>query len=303
MAELFCRHYPVTPIFAISNDETTKRIVRQREKQVIDLDSDSEIEFLREISRSQSTEKIIVNLMEVSENYLVSLKKAGFSIVNMVEGIEDKISDKVIDFTQRPDWMILHPIFAQWGRRKEVQRKVDSLLVCFGASDPLGVTTRVVRLLMEHPWKQKINVLTGVSFKYLSELKQLQSKSSRVVLFHDLAIEKVAEVMSESCLAVTAGGDMMYELVAVGTPTIVLCPSERQWRTSRPFRERNLIECLGVHQDIFDSEIAEKVAGLKQDFERRQWMSQKGRELMDGKGGLRVAGIVSEFWNIEPKSL
>lgn len=299
LADVFHRSYPISPLFAVSKDETAKNIIHREGEEFIDLpEGESEISFLKQISESRSLEKIIVNLPQASDSYLRALKNSGFYIVNLVEGIKDAISDEVIDFSENPDLMILNPVFAQKGRTKEIRREIESILVCFGANDPLGLTLRLSGLFSGQFPDTRINVITGISFRCFDELRRLQSRSSNIALFHDISIEKVAQVMFESSLAVTAGGDMMYELVTVGTPAIVLPPSGRQIRTSRSFQEQGLVHSLGLHTEVPDSAIIEAVMGLWKDFDRRKRVSEQGRKLMDGSGASRVAEKLGKSWQI-----
>lgn len=296
LAEVFHHGYPIKPVFAIARDEVAKQLIRQKGEDMIHLPEELEIQFLSQIAQRRGIGKIILNLMEISKGYLSTLKQAGFSIVNLVEGTNDPISDYVIDFAENPEWMILNPLFSQMGRRKEIHPEADTLLVCFGTSDPFGLTLRVTRLLCEQMPDKKVHVITGTSFRYWKELEQLKSRFANISLFHDLSIEEVAELMLNSSLAVTAGGDMMYELVAVGTPAVVLCPSQRQVTASTLFQRRGVVHRVGLHTDMDDSAVIDSVRKLQDDFKARREMSQKGRELMDGNGGIKVAKMISQFW-------
>lgn len=298
LAEVFHHGYPVKPIFAIAKDEVAKQRVQQRGEEILELPEESEIQFLSQICQRRGIDKVILNLMEIPEGYLSALKQDGFSIVNLVEGIKDSISDYVIDFTERPEWMILNPIFSRMGKRKEIHPDVDTLLVCFGASDPFGLTLRVTRLLCEQLSDKKIHVITGNAFKYSGDLEHLRSRFTNITLFHNLSVRRVAELMLNASLAVTAGGDMMYELVALGIPAVVLCPSQRQVMASALFHGRGIVHRLGLHTDVDDSTIIYAVKKLQHDFEQRRKMSQRGKELMDGNGGTKVAKMISQFWRL-----
>ncbi|GEM_PF-3784126 len=296
LAEVFHRGYSIKPVFAIARDEVAKQVVRQRGEEILDLPEESEIQSLSQIAQRRGIGKIILNLMEIPEGYPRALKQAGFSIVNLVEGTKDPISDYVIDFAKNPEWMILNPVFSRTGKRKEIHPEVEALLVCFGASDPFGLTLRVTRLLCEQLPDKKVHVITGTSFQYWKELEQLKSRFANMSLFQDISVEKVAELMLNSSLAVTAGGDMMYELVAVGTPVVVLCPSQRQVMASALFQRRGIVHRVGLHTDVDDSAVIDSVRKLQDDFKARREMSQRGMELMDGNGGVKVAKMISQFW-------
>src|SRR3989338_8272260 len=207
LAEVFHRGYSIKPVFAIAGDEVAKQTARQRGEEILDLPEESEIRSLSQIAQKRGIGKIILNLMEIPEGYLRALKQAGFSIVNLVEGTNDPISDYIIDFAENPEWMILNPVFSRMGGRKEIHPEVEALLVCFGASDPFGLTFRVARLLCEQLPDKKVHVITGTSFRYRRDLEQLKSRFANMSLFQDVSIEEVAELMLGASLAITAGGD------------------------------------------------------------------------------------------------
>ena len=100
--------------------------------------------------------------------------------------------------------------------------------------------------------------------------------------------------MSRACMAVTAGGTTLYELCAMGVPTVSYSMADNQIPNVQKFHEMQLIDYTG---DIRNTDVAGHISGLlekyQEDMSLRQERSQRMQELVDGKGAARIAdGII-----------
>ena len=86
----------------------------------------------------------------------------------------------------------------------------------------------------------------------------------------------------------------VYEIAALGTPGVVLAQNAREDRRMREFSRFGTIDYLGLGVDVDEPLILDAVRRLLADITRRQAMSAKGRELVDGYGAARAAEIVLE---------
>lgn len=299
LGRILKERYGVRPYFLIARDEAAKCQVRDWDFPVIELPKgESELDSLKKMTQELGIRKLILNLNKIHHGYPAELKKIGFSLINMVENGKDPNSDLVIDLTKEPWLMMLDPVFSKVSGEKKIRSKAERGLIAFGANDPLGLTLRVVRALGPEPWIRELVVITGMVFKRPMELNELRQRFPSLIHLQNLSLEEVAQQMLLADVAVTAGGDMMYELVTVGTPAVVLCPLEKQLAASQFFRSQGVIDCLGLHSQVSDRELVQRVRSLAQDLKRRQFMSKKGRSLMDGQGVYRVAEKIAKLWEI-----
>ena len=98
--------------------------------------------------------------------------------------------------------------------------------------------------------------------------------------------------MAWADLAVTAAGSTSWELARVGTPQIAIVLADNQRPIARGLTDAGLAVSLGWHADVTDDRIADAVAALVGDAGRRDELSRRGRELVDGRGASRVVAAM-----------
>lgn len=119
--------------------------------------------------------------------------------------------------------------------------------------------------------------------------------------FSDLHIEAAAglpgiiagELFSRADIAVSGGGQTMNELLYLGIPTVVVSLSNNQDAQIEEALAHDAIRRAG---NINDTNILEHVAGTISELyseDSRQIMSEKAKELIDGKGAERIAEAIN----------
>ena len=107
--------------------------------------------------------------------------------------------------------------------------------------------------------------------------------------------ESVRSFMLEADLAVSAGGQTLYELAATGTPTVAVQAADNQAGNIQGFAAHGAIIPIFFRDgERLSTAITDAVAPLLVSSERRQEMSRAGRRLVDGLGAQRVAAIITE---------
>jgi len=124
-----------------------------------------------------------------------------------------------------PRYIILRKEFYKFKRKgKKPSDKVRKILLLFGGSDPLNLTSKVLDKLLSEAVELKIDIVLGSGFVYFNELNKVlakyQNKISNVKLHRN--VKNVAELMYEADLAITSPGLSMFETLCVGTPVIAI---------------------------------------------------------------------------------
>ena len=165
----------------------------------------------------------------------------------------------------------------------DVARRV---LVTLGGSDPDGVTAQVVRALARVEQPLDVQVIAGAGNPHLAALERAAAALDSVDLVVD--VRDMPRRMAWADLAVTAAGSTSWELARVGTPQIAIVLADNQRPIARGLADAGLAVSLGWHADVADDRIADAVAALVGDAGRREELSRRGRELVDGRGASRV---------------
>ena len=169
---------------------------------------------------------------------------------------------------------------------KLIRREVEMLMVTFGGSDMCNVTPKVQKVLNKtYPYLQKKIIVTRF-FANMSEVKKLRDKNTELIYEPD-AIE-LKEIMQECDIAISAGGQTLYELARVGVPTIGICIAQNQLQNLKGWSKSGFLEYIGWYKD---KDIQSKlIAALEKtkSYNKRISCSKKTRELIDGKGSRRI---------------
>jgi len=169
---------------------------------------------------------------------------------------------------------------------KLIRREVEMLMVTFGGSDMCNVTPKVQKVLNKtYLYLQKKLIVTRF-FANMSEVKKLQDKNTELIYEPD-AIE-LKEIMQECDIAISAGGQTLYELARVGVPTIGICIAQNQLQNLKGWSKSGFLEYIGWYND---KDIQSKlIAALEKtkSYNKRISCSKKTRELINGKGSRRI---------------
>lgn len=174
---------------------------------------------------------------------------------------------------------------------KLIRKEVETLMVTFGGSDMCNVTPKVQKVLNEtYPYLQKRIIVTRL-FANMSEIKKLQDKNTELIYEPDAA--ELKEVMFESDIAISAGGQTLYELARIGVPTIAVSTADNQLYNIRGWEKAKFIEYAGSweNRNVLKN-IKTSVNKLK-DPDLRKNIFYIGRKYVDGKGAARTAESVN----------
>ena len=176
--------------------------------------------------------------------------------------------------------------------RKRIRKNVKSVLVTFGGCDPRNVTPKVLNLLSrEYPHLNK-NVVVGRGFKHANELKTYGDKNT--IFINDPTADFIKELMAISDIAISAGGQTVYELARMGVPSIVITVAENQVRNSMFLSRAGVIDHVGYYTD--DERGNDKIMmKLKTDVDHvihdrvmRLERYLNGKKIVDGRGARRA---------------
>ncbi|SFU67833.1 UDP-2,4-diacetamido-2,4,6-trideoxy-beta-L-altropyranose hydrolase [Butyrivibrio sp. INlla21] len=141
------------------------------------------------------------------------------------------------------------------------------------------------------------DVIVGALFEedYVKELKELAAKYPAITL-HE-STPDMAGLMKSCDFAVTAGGTTLYELCAVGVPTVVYSMADNQVEFVKAFDKSGAVKYAGdLREDdrIVQRIVAWGIAAIdNQEFRKK--MSDKARKLVDGGGANKIARAILEI--------
>jgi spore coat polysaccharide biosynthesis predicted glycosyltransferase SpsG len=100
-------------------------------------------------------------------------------------------------------------------------------------------------------------------------------------------------LMLKADIAVSGGGQTLYELAATATPTVAVRMAGNQTRNVSGLQASGVLAWAGDVQDgDLESRVRTRVRRLAENPQERAAMAAAGRSLVDGRGAERVAAAV-----------
>jgi UDP-2,4-diacetamido-2,4,6-trideoxy-beta-L-altropyranose hydrolase len=194
-----------------------------------------------------------------------------------------------------PSYVLLRREFRTWdGPQRETRGSARRILVTLGGADADDVTSRVLRALASYDDPHEVQVLVGPANPNLDAIERAAAAGQHPV---ELVVDArdLPRRMAWADLAVAAAGSTSWELARVGTPQLAIVLADNQRPVAAGLEHEGVAISLGWHADLRAERIIDAVRDLARDPARRAELSRRGRELIDGRGTLRVLAAMEHF--------
>lgn len=191
---------------------------------------------------------------------------------------------------------LLGPAFALLRRefrafpRKKINQDIKSVMLTFGGEDIRNTAPVILNFLTRNYPGLRKNVIAGKGFKNIKALQALSDKRTRLLYYPDAKIMKMS--MLNADIAISSGGQSLYEFARAGLPTIAICLAQNQEQNVEGWQERGFILCAGWYKD---KNLLPKIKECMQSLSSqriRAKISNIGRKIIDGKGAQRIADFI-----------
>ncbi len=167
--------------------------------------------------------------------------------------------------------------------------EIQTVLLTFGHDDGRELTPRVLRLLTDgaesRKWTKR--VVVGSGYRNLDRIQSLDDGT--VELIHGADDRDMIELMWTSDLAISAGGQTLYELARVGVPTIAVGAASNQRPNLDAWERAGFIHSAGYHDGPDLNQRLLRCIEALLAKSSREASSQAGRTLISGLGSRSIA--------------
>lgn len=160
---------------------------------------------------------------------------------------------------------------------------VENVLVTTGATNDDNMLEKMAEGCLRALPSARVDVVVGGEASF--------NLPSRENVRTHTGLTDLSTLMSTSDLALSAAGTTLYELCAIGVPTIAVPIVENQLPNARGFRKMGLGLVVDT-SDHFVDRIASTVEELATDCAKRQDESNRMRSSVDGLGAERIAKLL-----------
>lgn len=202
------------------------------------------------------------------------------------------------NYFEGPEFLILRPEFMEVPGDKD---KEPCVLVSMGGSDPHDLTNSALTDLMNTGYEGNVLVILGAGYSPEREdnLREKIKGSGLSVTFHR-HVKDMRSLMRQASIAMVAFGTTAYELMSQKVP--VLAYTHYQWQTPSAKLFEKLGCCIYLGCAEKPGEIKSLTYRLKDCIQTpalTEDLADKGRNIVDGQGALKIAGVIEKMLTAE----
>lgn len=298
----------------ITADEQAQKVIEARGHNNIVLDTDwrkpeEEIKKLKQVIFQFGITKLLIDSYQVTERYLEKIKEEteifylddldrfSYPVQNIIcyASYYRKLSygkqEGKTGYYLGPSYLPLKKEYKE-RKAKVIKEKADHILLLSGGTDPCGMIERIINVLCHE--EMTITVICGSLYKEFSKLGPKYEKEKTTANLHFYQnISNLEVFMEQADFAVSAGGITLYELAAMGVPTITYSFADNQLFNVEEFAGEDLMDYAGDgRQQGIEEKIYKLVKEYSSNVEKRKDRSLRMQKLVDGKGAERIAKLL-----------
>lgn len=302
-------------VFILADDEATSILENKGYKYIVlhskwD-DMNSEVELLRDIIIKEKVDKLLIDTYQVTQEYLRYVTSLTYTIYiddlnafiypvdaiicyanywkkfNYMENYSRAKMNGEIEFIPQLYLGCRYvPLRSEFKNlpKKDITEEVSNILIMSGGSDPYDAIWRILDEININKFKC-VDVICGKFYHGLNKLKNKYRGYNNIQIHSN--VSNLIDYMKKADLAISAGGTTLYELCAVGTPTISFSYVDNQLENVNQFQKEEIMRYIGDYREPQNIKLQE-VMELYEEVEYRKEKSIVMQSLVDGNGAVRI---------------
>jgi spore coat polysaccharide biosynthesis predicted glycosyltransferase SpsG/CMP-N-acetylneuraminic acid synthetase len=251
---------------------------------------------------------VINDVLNTTDIFILKLKEKEISVINFEDlGSGSKYADVV--FNELYEVPQYEGNNYYWGHKYLTLRdefddtkpntfrdNVEEVLVIFGGTDQNNLTLKTVKSIINICQVEniKINIICGIGYLFLDELKLYLSECEYKGIVLHYAISSVSEIMEKSQLAISSNGRTIYELAEMNIPSIIVSHHERESTHDFAKLEKGFVNFGVVNNDTF-SDIKNIFNKLVYDNDYRNLLYTNISKYSFGKNKEKVLKLILSY--------
>lgn len=219
------------------------------------------------LSQVRNSNLILIDSIKITDLLLKEIEKLNIPIIFFDDEKRRNILDSgfVIDWTVLSDkkdyfiprkdnvtyllgskYTILRKEFTR-SRRNKINAKVESVMISFGGSDVRNITPKILEFLKNNYPSLEKKVVIGPGFQNINEIEKTADRKTKLLYYPDA--NEMTKCMQNSDIAISAGGQTLYELAMIGTPTIAILLVDNAKDDTLGWSEIGFVDYVGWYDD------------------------------------------------------
>ena len=278
LASYLKKKYKLKPILLTKDNLSTREFLSNKKNSLktihfnSDLFYDQEIELIINLISINNIKLLFLDLLVVEDEsiYLELIKKIKIPIciisddsnyhefpVNLIINANpNQIEDNYLKLKNKyligPKYFIMDEYYS-----KMIPNSSDNftVLVSLGGTDHNDIIFFILKSLIKSKYVEKIIVISSKSSGYSEKLENfsLLTKDTKIEIYFD--VESLSTYWQKCGLAITAGGNTLFERIASGTPGASICQLNRQMEIANAFENLKVNVNLGFGPTLSEKEL------------------------------------------------
>ncbi len=282
-------------LFCVNNDRVVLRFLEEHR---ISYFLSKELKRLQE--KSTDIKSIVFDLREFSTADIEFLHQAKANHIHTVQVTDLGLSQQPVDVTidasiaklypypeekvvlNGPAYTLLHHKFRHFNKvKRKYRKKVKNIFISLGGAVQYRRLKKLVDLLDRH----RFNIKTAPGF-YLKKAGRKTLKRLYPRIRFVGKTDSLARPFFEADVAVVTAGVAAAEAAAVGTPALYFHYHDQQQFIAKSFEKHGAGLEISTIDDVLEGTLIEIINSLT--LEKRIEIGNKGKQLVDGKGAVRI---------------
>lgn len=296
--------------FIINGDKSVDSILNDTNYTILNWLKDSKL-FLY----IQDSSFILVDSIQISDKLLIQLEKTNIPIIF----IDDEKRRNILNSGFVVDWTVLGDKQNYFMPKKEkviyllgsiytplryefsiaqkniIKKNIETIMITFGGSDVRNLTPSILKTISIHFPKIEKNIIIGAGFTNISEIEKVKDKNTNLIFNADT--HTMVQLMQDSDVAIASGGQTLYELVKIGTPTIAILLVDNAKDDTIGWDRVGAIKSIGWYNDKMLLENLINTLNHLQDYTVRQNMQKNGENYIISNGAKFLVDSILEKKN------
>jgi spore coat polysaccharide biosynthesis predicted glycosyltransferase SpsG len=315
---LFQRFGLEAKVIVRKNDAASKFLSSHRltaESLDAQLSVDSEIDTLNRMIMCDNPALVVFDLltMEDESDYLAGINHNGIPLIAITDDSRHRVLAADIVLNGNPNqvgqdyspesgrYLLGHKYFIMDPNNGQTMAKrpngqVKDILLTFGGSDHNDLIFKVLAAFEMVPQLSilRLKMVVSSACGYIDRLRErLKRYGLNVELLIDL--NGLAPLWPQVDLAVTAGGNTLFERIASRIPGATVCQLQRQMEIADKFTEMGVNVNLGYGPELSELELANRLAAFISDKNNHAQQYDRAPEIIDGRGLNRLGDAIEKL--------
>jgi UDP-2,4-diacetamido-2,4,6-trideoxy-beta-L-altropyranose hydrolase len=186
---------------------------------------------------------------------------------------------------------------AFWKRSENLTAmQIEKILITFGGSDTRGLSVQISNWVALNYPNTTVSVLATNAFE-TTQLKALKDNKN-IELILNPNDEAIKKAMKNADIAVSAGGQTLYELACLGIPAVAIKVIENQSNNIKGWEDFGFIKNVGNWNDKQLLTNLKNCIDEMESSEVRKQQAMIGKKHVDGQGARRIVKHILKNENI-----